>query len=143
MAGFDVTEIPYLVLGTVAAAREESVKMAKDLVDKGKGIAPATKARAKDGAKAKDALIARAKDGAKAKDALVAKGTQRSDEVTEAVVKSVQRLLSQMGLGTKADIDSLEKRLAALEKKTEKPAARKPAKKPAARKPAKKPAARK
>jgi DNA-binding protein HU-beta len=142
MSVFDVSELPYLVLGAVAAVREDSMKLAKDLVDKGKGLAPAAKGKAMDGAKAKDALIAKAKDSAKAKDALVAKGTQRSDEVTDAVVKSVQKLLSQMGLGTKSDVESLEKRLATLEKKADKPAAKKPARK-AAKKPAKKPAAKK
>lgn len=146
MSVFDVAEFPYLVLGALAAAREESAKLAKDLVDKGKGVAPATKAKAregaKEGAKAKEALINKAREGAKAREVLVAKGAQRSDEVTDAVVKNVQKLLSQMGLGTRADIATLEKRLAALEKKAEKPVAKKPAKKPA-RKPAKKPAARK
>jgi polyhydroxyalkanoate synthesis regulator phasin len=134
MADFDISGLPYLILGVVTTAREESTKLAKDLVEKGKGIAPAAKEKAKEGAKARDALISKVKEGSKARDTLVAKGAQRTDELTDAVVKSVQKVLSQMGLGTKADIEALEKRLDAMEKKAAKPAAAKP------KKPAKKPA---
>ncbi len=134
MADFDISSLPYLLLGAVATAREESARLAKDLVEKGKGIAPAAREKAKEGAKARDALISKVKEGARARDTLVAKGAQRTDELTEAVLKSLQKVLSQMGLGTQADIEALGKRLDALEKKAAgKPAAVKkaPAKKPA------------
>lgn len=100
MAGFEVTDFPYFIIGACAEMRDRAESMAQSLVERGKEVAPAAK-------------------GKTAGEALKRKGVERTDELTEAVGKKVEKLLDQMGLITKADIEALDKRLASLESKLE------------------------
>ncbi len=126
----DRSDMPYVVLGALAATRDESIKTVEDMVKKGKEISSGAKSKATKSQKSMEGLLKE----------LIEKGKKESDQIVEAVGKAVKDSLATMGIVTKSDLKSLEKRLATVEKKI---GARKPAKKKAARKPAKKKAAKK
>jgi len=121
----DISDIPYLAVGSVVAVQEELLKFAQELVDKGKSLTPEGRKK-----------VAGDKKG------LVAKG----DEFSMVVARTVQRVLENAGLATRSDLEDLDGRVSDIEKsvlapkKTVviKPAAKKPAKKPAKKAAAKK-----
>ena len=117
MAETDLSDIPYLFVGVVVALEEEIQRLADLLVDKGKSLTPEGRKK-----------VMSEKKG------LVSKG----DDFSQVVARTVQRALENTGLVTKADMDNLdrrvtqlEKKIATVKKKAEKPAAKKAAKKSA------------
>ncbi|MDY6794932.1 MAG: phasin family protein [Actinomycetota bacterium] len=108
MAGIELTDLPYLIIGTFAELRERSEKLAKGLVNKGKGVAPEAGKRAAKGKESREILKER--------------GMHLSDELTETIGNTVEKALGQMGLITKSDIEALDKKLASLERKMAKKA---------------------
>jgi polyhydroxyalkanoate synthesis regulator phasin len=121
MAKKDVSDIPYLLVGIGVAVQEEIMKAADRLIDKGKSLTPEGR-----------------KKMAGQKKGLVSKG----DDFSKVVARTVQRVLENTGIVTRADMEDIDHRVDALQKKVNKPAkakAAKPAvKKKAAKKPAKK-----
>ena len=110
MTAMNVTDIPYMMLGMAATLREKAQDMVEDMVEKGKGLAPSAKEKVK---KRKEATE-------KATLGLKQKSLQKTDELTEAVGDTVEKVLGQMGLITKSDINDLDKRLSSLERKINK-----------------------
>jgi len=110
MPVLNVTDFPYLILGMAATMREKTQEMVEEMVEKGKGLVPSAKARM---AKQKEAT-------GKATRSMKERGLQRTDELTEAVGDTVEKVLGQMGLITKSDINDLDKKLSALERKINK-----------------------
>ena len=110
MTDINVTDIPYMMLGMAATLREKTQEMMEGMVEKGKGLAPSAKEKVK---KKKEATE-------KATLGLKQKSLQKSDELTEAVGDTVEKVLGQMGLITKSDINDLDKRLSSLERKINK-----------------------
>lgn len=122
MAKKDVSDIPYLVVGAVVALQEEILKAADQLVEKGKSLTPEGRKK-----------VMAEKKG------LVSKG----DEFSLVVARTVQRVLENAGLVTKVDIEDIDRRVTAMEKRlasSRKNAAKKPTRKKPAKNPAKKPA---
>lgn len=97
-------DIPYLVLGAMSTARSESKKMVDELVVKGQ---KRFKEQPKEAAKKSEAYISE----------LVEKGRSQQEEFANTVAKEVQRVLGNMGVVTKADLDKLNGRIAKLDKK--------------------------
>ena len=119
MARMDFSELPYLAVGAMAAIQEELMKAADQLVDKGKSLTPEGR-----------------KKMVSEKKGLISRG----DDFSQVVARTVQRVLENTGIGTRGDLEELDRRVDALEKKlsvSKKKPVRKPAKK-AAGKPAKK-----
>lgn len=110
MTAMNVTDIPYLMLGMAATMREKTQEMVEDMVEKGRGLGPSAKDKVK---KKKEATE-------KATLGLKQKSLQKTDELTEAVGDTVEKVLGQMGLITKSDINDLDKRLSSLERKINK-----------------------
>ena len=110
MTAMNVTDFPYLMLGMAATLREKTQDMVEDMVEKGKGLVPS----AKDKVKKKKVATEKATLGLKQK------SLQKTDELTEAVGDTVEKVLGQMGLITKSDINDLDKRLSSLERKINK-----------------------
>lgn len=123
MAKKDLSDIPYFLVGAVVALQEEVEKAAERLVEKGKSLTPEGR-----------------KKMMSAKKGLVSK----SDDFSVVVSKTIQRVLENAGLVTRADIEDIDRRVTVMErkvsgkKKAAKKAARKPAKKAAAKKAGKK-----
>lgn len=119
MAGKDLQDIPYLLVGVTVAAREELLRAADLMVEKGKSLTPEGRKKAMS-----------------AKKGLVSKG----DEFSQVVARTVQRALENTGLATKPDLEELDRRVDLLERRiTGKVVVVRPAgKKPAKKKPAKK-----
>lgn len=120
MAKKDLSGVPYLFVGAVVAFQEEVQKAADQLVNKGKSLTPEGRKK-----------VASAKKG------LVSKG----DEFSQVVARTVQRVLENAGLATRADLVDLDRRVDLVEKRVitrKKVVVRPPAKKPAAKKTAKK-----
>lgn len=107
MALFDIADLPYLILGALTTAREEVEKVAKELVDKGKGIVPSSASE-------------KVKAGKAAGESVLSKGAQKTDDLTDSIAKTVQKALDSMGIITKADITEIDKKISAIEKKLEK-----------------------
>jgi polyhydroxyalkanoate synthesis regulator phasin len=127
MAKTDFSDIPYALVGATVAVQEEMIEAADRLVDKGKSLTPEGR-----------------KKMAGARKGLVSKG----NDFSMVVARTVQRVLENAGIVTRGDLDKLDHRVDALEKKlaapTKKPGGKTGAGKPAARKKASgKPAARK
>jgi len=127
MAKTDFSNIPCVLVGAVVAVQEEMMKAADHLVDKGKSLTPEGR-----------------KKMAGARKGLVSKG----DDFSMVVARTVQRVLENAGIVTRGDLDKLDHRVDALEKKLAAPAKKPPgktgARKPAAKKKASgKPPARK
>lgn len=139
----DLSEFPYLIVGIGVAAQEEMTRVADRLVDKGRSLTPEGRRK-----------MAAAKKG------LVSRG----DDFSQVVARTVQRVLENAGIITRADLDELDRKVDSLERsiagtpagapakgaaakkhETGRPAGKKPAsKKPAGKKPArKKPAGKK
>lgn len=119
MARMDFSELPYLAVGAMAAIQEELMKAADQLVDKGKSLTPEGR-----------------KKMVSEKKGLISRG----DDFSQVVARTVQRVLENTGIGTRGDLEELDRRVDALEKKLSAPK-KKPATKPAkkaARKPTKK-----
>lgn len=114
MAKKDLSDVPYLVVGSVVALQEELEKAADRLVEKGKSLTPEGRKKA-----------------AASKKGLISKG----DEFSQVVARTVQRVLENAGLVTKSDLEELEKRVDSVEKQVMGPK-RKVAVKPARKKPA-------
>jgi polyhydroxyalkanoate synthesis regulator phasin len=133
----DLNDMPFLLLGALASAKDESVSSLDDMIAKGKGLAEGTKSKAK-------ATVQDKKLDATVRE-LVKKGKEDSAELVDAVGKAVRDTLNSLGIVTKADIKNVEKRLDDLEKKISAEPAKKPTPKKAAGKKAaaKKPAAKK
>lgn len=122
MAKTDFSDIPYVLVGAVVAVQEEMMKAGDLLVDKGKSLTPEGR-----------------KKMAGARKGLVSKG----DDFSMVAARTVQRVLENAGMVTRGDLDKLDHRIDAFEKKLAAPA-KKPAGKTGARKPAaKKKASRK
>jgi polyhydroxyalkanoate synthesis regulator phasin len=125
MAKRDLSDVPYLLVGSAVAIQEEVEKAMDRLVDKGKSLTPEGR-----------------KMAAGAKKGLVSKG----DEFSQVVGRTVQRVLENAGLVTKADLEDMEGRVTDMEKRVmarKKTAKKKAARKPAKKKPAKKKSSRK
>jgi polyhydroxyalkanoate synthesis regulator phasin len=128
MAGKDFQDIPFLLVGSAVAAREELLKAADAMVEKGKSLTPEGR-----------------KKTMSQKKGLVSKG----DEFSMVVARTVQRSLENTGLATKTDLEELDRKVDLLERRVTgkvivvRPTGKKPAKKKAAKKPAKKKAAKK
>lgn len=112
MTDMNVTDIPYMMLGMAATLREAAQDMMEDMVEKGKGLVPSAKDKMK---KKKEATE-------KATLGLKQKSLQKTDELTDAVGDTVEKVLGQMGLITKSDINDLDKKLSSLERKINKKA---------------------
>jgi polyhydroxyalkanoate synthesis regulator phasin len=112
MTDMNVTDIPYMMLGMAATLREAAQDMMEDMVEKGKGLVPSAKDKMK---KKKEATE-------KATLGLKQKSLQKTDELTEVVGDTVEKVLGQMGLITKSDINDLDKKLSSLERKLNKKA---------------------
>jgi len=117
MAKTDFSNIPYVLVGAAVAVQEETMKAADHLVDKGKSLTPEGR-----------------KKMAGARKGLVSKG----DDFSIVVARTVQRVLENAGIVTRGDLDKLDHRVDALEKKLAPPAKKTGGKtgagKPAARK---------
>jgi polyhydroxyalkanoate synthesis regulator phasin len=115
MAKKELSDIPYLVVGSVVALQEEIEKAAERLVDKGKSLTPEGRKKAME-----------------EKKGLVSKG----DDFSKVVARTVQRVLENVGLVTRSDLEDVDRRVTVIEKKvaTKRKAARKPARKKAAAK---------
>lgn len=122
MAKKDASDIPYLLVGIGVAAQEEVMKAADRLIDKGKSLTPEGR-----------------KKMAGQKKGLVSKG----DDFSKVVARTVQRVLENTGIVTRADMEDIDHRVDALQKKVNKPAKAKAAKPAAKKKAAKKPAKKK
>jgi polyhydroxyalkanoate synthesis regulator phasin len=96
-----------MMLGMAATLREKSQDLMEEMVEKGKSLGPTAKAKM---AKQKEATE-------KATKGLKQRGLQKTDELTEAVGDTVEKVLGQMGLITKSDINDLDKKLSSLERK--------------------------
>ncbi|MFW6113327.1 MAG: phasin family protein [Actinomycetota bacterium] len=96
-------DIPYLVLGAMSTAKSESRKMVEELIDKGE---KRFKADPREAARKGEAYISE----------LVEKGRIEQEEFAKAVAGEVQRVLGNMGVVTKADLEKLNGRIAKLEK---------------------------
>ncbi|PKQ28362.1 MAG: hypothetical protein CVT63_03120 [Candidatus Anoxymicrobium japonicum] len=138
----ELNDMPYLLLGALASVKDDSINSVDDMIKKGKVLAEGGKAKVKGTAQDRK-LEATVQE-------LVKKGKKESEELVDAIGKSVKDTLSSLGIVTKSDIKAVEDHLADLEKKLApaKKAAKKkaPAKKKAAAKkkaPAKKKAAKK
>lgn len=112
MAKKEISDIPYLLVGSVVALQEEIEKAAERLVDKGKSLTPEGRKKA-----------------AGEKKGLVSKG----DEFSLVVARTVQRVLENVGIVTRSDLEDVDRRVTAMEKKVAAPR-KKAAGKPAARK---------
>lgn len=112
MARKDISDIPYLLVGSLVALQEEIEKAADRLVEKGKSLTPEGR-----------------KKVSKEKQGLVSKG----DEFSMVVARTVQRALENVGIVTKSDLEDIDNRVVELEKKVSAPA-KKVARKPAAKK---------
>lgn len=121
MAKTDFSDIPYVLVGAVVAVQEEMMKAGDLLVDKGKSLTPEGR-----------------KKMAGARKGLMSKG----DDFSMVVARTVQRVLENAGIVTRGDLDKLDHRVDALEKKLA-PPAKKPAGKTRAGKPGGKTGARK
>lgn len=119
MAKKDISDIPYFLVGAVVALQEEIERAAERLVDKGKSLTPEGR-----------------KKMMSAKKGLVSKG----DDFSLVVSRTIQRVLENAGLVTRSDIEDIDRRVNAMERKVagKKKAAKKPAKKAAAKKAGKK-----
>lgn len=115
----DFSDIPYLLVGGLVAVEEEVQRAADRLVEKGKSLTPEGRKKAM-----------------ASKKGLISKG----DDFSQVVARTVKRVLENAGLGTRADLDEIDRRVNELEKKlsASRSAASSPAKKPAAKKAAKK-----
>jgi polyhydroxyalkanoate synthesis regulator phasin len=136
MAGKDLQDVPFLLVGSAVAAREELLKAADAMVEKGKSLTPEGRKKAMS-----------------QKKGLVSKG----DEFSMVVARTVQRSLENTGLATKSDLEELDRKVDLLERRVtgkvvvvrptgKKQARKKPARKKAAKKkstPAKAPAKKK
>jgi len=113
----DLSDIPFLLVGSVVALQEEIEKAAERLVEKGKSLTPEGR-----------------KKMASTKKGLVSKG----DDFSHVVARTVQRALENTGIVTRSDLQSIEHRVTVIEKRVA--TRKKPAAKPAATKkaPAKK-----
>lgn len=96
-------DFPYLMLGVMTSARQETKKAIDDLVEKGKK----GKGKSAKGVAQADKAI---RD-------LVDKGQKGMDELLAAIGKEVTRVLDGMGAITKNDIRAIEKKLSNIEKK--------------------------
>ena len=139
----DFNDLPYLILGSMAAVKDDSIRSVDEMISKGKEIAEGTKSKVKQTAEDRK-LEATFQD-------LVKKGKKESEELVDAIGKVIKDTLNSLGVVTKSDIKAVERRLDSVEKKLgpapagKKATAKKkaPAKKKAARKPAKKAPAKK
>lgn len=126
MAGKELSDIPFLLAGSVVALQEEVEKAADLLVEKGKSLTPEGRKKAMS-----------------EKKGLISKG----DEFSVVVARTVQRVLENVGIVTRSDLEDIDRRVAVIEKKvaaSKKKSSRKPAKKVVVvKKPAEKPAAKK
>jgi polyhydroxyalkanoate synthesis regulator phasin len=104
MAQIETGEIRYLVVGAFNELRERAEKMTSDLVEKGKKMETGEK-------KARPC-----------RDALLDREILSVEEITDVISRTMERFLGQMGLVTKSDMESLEKRLNSLEKKLDRAA---------------------
>lgn len=113
MARKELSDIPYLFVGSVVALQEEIEKAAERLVEKGKSLTPEGRKKAMG-----------------EKKGLVSKG----DEFSLVVARTVQRVLENVGIVTRSDLEDIDRRVTTMEKKVTS-AKKKSAKKPAAKKP--------
>lgn len=120
MAKKELSDIPYLLVGSLVAVQEEVEKAADRLVEKGKSLTPEGRKKAMAD-----------------KRGLVSKG----DEFSQVVARTVQRVLENVGIVTRTDLEDLDTRVSAIEKKvartgkvSRKPAAKKSAAKKSAKK---------
>ncbi len=133
----DINDIPFLVLGAAASVRDDSIKTAEDMIKKGREIATSTRSKVKTATQDKK-IEATLQE-------LINKGKKDQQDLVEAIGKRVRETLDSLGIVTKNDVERLEARLSAVEKKLfgEKAASKKPAKKPASKAAARKPAKKK
>lgn len=103
MSTMETGDFRYFVLGAMTELRERTEKMASEFVEKGRTMSPASRAR-------RGVVRTSGK-------ALMGRDMPIMDDLTDMVGRTVERLLGQMGLVTKADIESLERRLQSLERK--------------------------
>lgn len=126
MAGKELSDIPFLLVGSVVALQEEVEKAADLLVEKGKSLTPEGRKK-----------VMSEKKG------LISKG----DEFSVVVARTVQRVLENVGIVTRSDLEDIDRRVTVIEKKVaagKKKSSGKPAKKVVVvKKPAEKPAAKK
>lgn len=112
MARKELSDIPYLFVGSVVALQEEIEKAAERLVEKGKSLTPEGRKKAMG-----------------EKKGLISKG----DEFSLVVARTVQRVLENVGIVTRSDLEDIDRRVTTMEKKVTS-AKKKSAKKPAAKK---------
>ncbi len=123
MADRDISDVPYMFVGALVAIEEEINRAAERLIEKGKSLTPEGRKK-----------LMSSKKGL----------ASRGDDFSQVVARTVQRVLENAGIVTRADLEDIDRRVDELEKKVTrrkpeaKPAKKKAAKKPAAKKPAKK-----
>lgn len=96
MAEKDLSDIPYLLVGSGVALREELERLAEQLVEKGKSLTP-------------EGRRERAKGGG----SFASKG----GELADMMVKAVDRVLENAGIPSKEDLGAIEKRITNIENK--------------------------
>jgi polyhydroxyalkanoate synthesis regulator phasin len=113
-------DLRYLLMGALAELRDRTERMASDLVEKG---------RKAEGRERKSEASG---------ERLISKEMPSIEELADTVSRTVEKFLGQMGLVTKSDMESLERRMRSLERKLDRVG--EPAKKPRAAKKPKQPA---
>lgn len=97
-------DIPYLILGAMTTARSETRKAVDDLIARGQ---ERLRERPREAAKRGEAYISD----------MVERGRAQQEEFVDAVAVEVKRILGNIGVVTKADLEKLDRRISKLEKK--------------------------
>lgn len=96
MAEKDLSDIPYLLIGSGVALKEELERLAEQLVEKGKSLTPEGR-----------------REKAKEKKGFASKG----GELTDMMVKAVDRVLENAGIPSREDLEAIERRISNIENK--------------------------